>query len=80
MPSLPGRGHRQESPCSGAIWARYYQAGTDLPIFGDRDKSIHDSVSELSKERRNEYSWYNSDAQRALDRFDKWSADHPEHK
>ncbi len=65
-------------PGAGPIWARYYQIGTDLAIFGDRDKSIHDDVNELSKERKNGYSWYSADAQRALDRFEKWNAEHPE--
>ena len=68
------------SPGAGPIWARYYQIGTDIPIFGDRDKSIHDNVSEISKERRNGYSWYSAESQRALDRFDKWNLEHPEQK
>ena len=34
---------------AGPIWSRYYQIGTDKPIFGDRDKSIHDDVNELSR-------------------------------
>jgi PelA/Pel-15E family pectate lyase len=67
-------------PGAGPIWARYYQIGTDIPIFGDRDKSIHDNVSELSKERRNGYSWYSSESKRALDRFDTWSVEHLETK
>lgn len=62
----------------GPIWARYYQIGTDRPIFGDRDKSIHDNVNDLSRERRNGYNWYSAEAQRALDRFTAWSAQHPE--
>jgi PelA/Pel-15E family pectate lyase len=62
------------------IWARYYQIGTDLPVFGDRDKSIHDNVNELSSERRNGYSWYSADSQRALERFERWSAEHSESK
>ena len=66
------------TPGAGPIWARYYQTGTDIPVFADRDKSIHDNVSELSKERRNGYSWYSADSQCALDRFAKWSAEHPE--
>jgi len=65
---------------AGPIWARYYQIGTDMPIFADRDKSIHDNVSELSQERRNGYSWYSAESKRALDRFDTWSAEHPETK
>jgi PelA/Pel-15E family pectate lyase len=68
------------APGAGPIWARYYQIGTDIPIFADRDKSIHDNINELSRERRYGYSWYSSDSQRALDRFDKWSVEHPESK
>ncbi len=66
------------TPGAGPIWARYYKIGTDIPIFADRDKSIHDNVNELSKERRLGYSWYSADSQRALDRFAQWSAEHPE--
>jgi PelA/Pel-15E family pectate lyase len=68
------------TPGAGPIWARYYQIGTDIPIFADRDKSIHDNLNELSKERRFGYSWYSADSKRALDRFDKWSAEHSETK
>ena len=68
------------TPGAGPIWARYYQTGSDIPIFADRDKSIHDNVNELSKERRLGYSWYSSDSQRALDRFAKWNEEHPESK
>ncbi|MGO9317082.1 MAG: pectate lyase [Terracidiphilus sp.] len=66
------------TPGAGPIWARYYQTGADIPVFGDRDKSIHDNVSELSRERRLGYSWYSADSQRALERFAQWSAEHPE--
>ena len=68
------------TPGAGPIWARYYQIGTDIPIFGDRDKSLHDHVNELSKERRNGYSWYSPESQRAIDRFEKWKEEHPEQK
>ena len=68
------------SPGAGPIWARYYQIGTDIPVFADRDKSIHDHVNELSMERRNGYAWYSADPQRALDRFVKWNAEHMETK
>jgi PelA/Pel-15E family pectate lyase len=66
------------SPGAGPIWARYYQIGTNIPIFGDRDKSIHDNVRELSKERQNGYSWYSPESQRALDHFEKWNQEFPE--
>ena len=68
------------APGAGPIWARYYEIGTDRPIFGDRDKSIHDDVNEISLERRNGYSWYNAAPKAALDRFAEWSATHPRPK
>ncbi len=68
------------APGAGPIWARYYEIGTDRPIFGDRDKTIHDDVNELSRERRNGYNWYSAEATRALDRFAVWSEQHPEMK
>jgi len=68
------------APGAGPIWARYYQIGSDKPIFGDRDKSIHDDVNELSRERRNGYNWYSAAAEHALDRFVTWSQQHPESK
>ena len=61
---------------AGPIWARFYEPGTGRPIFGDRDKSIHDDVNEISAERRNGYSWYNAAPKEALDRFREWSARH----
>jgi len=68
------------APGAGPLWARYYQIDTEIPVFGDRDKSIHDNVRELSAERRNGYSWFGVEPQRALDRYEKWSLEHPESK
>jgi PelA/Pel-15E family pectate lyase len=61
---------------AGPIWARYYSLTTGKPIFGDRDKTIHDDVSELSLERRNGYAWYSSGPQNAIDVYEKWSKAH----
>lgn len=76
----PGGRDLSPTPGAGPIWARFYQIDTELPIFGDRDKSIHDNVSELSAERRNGYSWFGAAPQRALDRYEKWAQEHPEPK
>jgi PelA/Pel-15E family pectate lyase len=62
---------------AGPIWSRYYQIGTDKPIFGDRDKSIHDDVNELSRERRNGYSWYNTAGIATLAEYKTWAQTHP---
>lgn len=61
-----------ETPGAGPLWARFYQIGSDRPIFGDRDRSIHDTVDEISRERRNGYSWYNPAAKQALGRYADW--------
>ena len=65
------------APGAGPFWARYYEIGNDRPIFGDRAKSIHDDVNEISLERRNGYSWYNAAPAAALERYAAWSAAHP---
>lgn len=38
-------------------WARYYELGTNKPIYGDRDGKIHYTLEELTPERRTGYSW-----------------------
>ncbi|MGB6744550.1 MAG: pectate lyase [Terracidiphilus sp.] len=62
---------------AGPIWSRYYQIGTDKPIFGDRDKTIHDDVNDLSRERRNGYSWFNMEGAAVLAHYKTWAAAHP---
>lgn len=62
---------------AGPLWARYYEIGSDRPLFGDRDKSIHDKLEEISAERRNGYQWFNGGATRALEVYAQWSKDHP---
>jgi PelA/Pel-15E family pectate lyase len=54
-----------------ALWARYYELGTGRPIFGDRDRTIHYVVTELSAERRNGYQWFNSHPAAVLNEYDK---------
>jgi len=68
--------HLVPAPGNGPIWARYYEIGTDCPIFGDRDKSIHDNVNEISEERRNGYSWYNDTPKRMLEHYADWKKLH----
>lgn len=67
-------GMRALVPAQGAapLWARYYEISTNRPIFGDRDRTIHDNVQELSTERRNGYAWFSSQPESALERYAKW--------
>jgi PelA/Pel-15E family pectate lyase len=66
------------APGSGPIWARYYEIGTDRPIFADRDKTIHDNLEEISKERRRGYAWYRDTPKHALEVYTVWSKTHPQ--
>ena len=65
------------APGSGPLWARYYEISTDRPIFGDRDKTIHDKLEEISQERRRGYAWYRDSPKRALEEYAAWSKAHP---
>jgi PelA/Pel-15E family pectate lyase len=56
------------------LWARLYEVGTDRPVFGDRDRTVHYTVTELSSERRLGYQWYGTWPQSALDASEEWRA------
>ena len=64
--------HLEAVAGAGPIWARYYSLETGKPVFGDRDKTIHDTVEELSVERKNGYAWYSGGAKSALDAYAEW--------
>lgn len=49
-----------EDENAGPIWARFYEIGTNKPLFVDRDGSIHDELAGISQERRSGYAWYGS--------------------
>ena len=76
-PAPDGTGRQlQTAPGEGPIWSRYAEIGTNRPLFGDRDKSIHDEVDEISQERRNGYAWFGDNPKRVLDHFAKWTKTH----
>jgi PelA/Pel-15E family pectate lyase len=58
---------------AGPIWARYYSIPAQKPIFGDRDKTLHDNVNEISLERRNGYAWYSGAEQQTIDAYAAWA-------
>jgi PelA/Pel-15E family pectate lyase len=65
--------HLVSTAGAGPIWSRYYSLTTGKPIFGDRDKTIHDDEAELSLERRNGYAWYSNGEQQAINAYADWS-------
>jgi PelA/Pel-15E family pectate lyase len=70
--SDPTGRHLEPRPGAGPIWSRFYSLTTNRPIFGDRDKTIHDNIADISIERRNGYSWFSSSPQQALDAYAVW--------
>ena len=43
---------------NAVVWSRFYEIGTDRPVFGDRDDKVHYDLEEISDERRNGYAWF----------------------
>lgn len=66
----------EKDPGAGPIWSRFYKIGTDKPIFGDRDKTVHDDVNDLSRERRNGYAWFNTEGVDMLAEYKTWAQAH----
>lgn len=54
------------------LWARFYTLEDNLPFFCDRDGIKKFNLSEIGYERRNGYSWYNSDGLKVLNEYKKW--------
>ena len=45
-------------PLAPGLWARFYELGTNRPIFCGRDSVVKYSLAEIEYERRNGYRWY----------------------
>jgi PelA/Pel-15E family pectate lyase len=48
----------EQSQLRGPIWARFYEIGTNRPIFVGRDGVVKYSIAEIEQERRTGYNWY----------------------
>ena len=59
------------------LWARFYEIGTGKPIFGERDRTIHYDVAELSLEHRNGYGWYVTAPGELYPLYAKWKTTAP---
>ncbi|MDO8345035.1 MAG: pectate lyase [Cellvibrio sp.] len=59
------------------VWARFYEIGTNKPVFGDRDGSIFYEVGKVSEERRAGYAWYTTAPNKVLKKYAKWSKTYP---
>jgi PelA/Pel-15E family pectate lyase len=57
---------------AGPLWARFYEIGTNRPIFSDRDGVIRYDLAEIGDERRGGYLWYTDEPATTLRRYDRW--------
>ena len=64
-------------PEAGLIWARFYELGSNRPIFLDRDSVVRYAFSEIGHERRNGYAYYGGWAAGLLsDAYPQWREKH----
>ena len=56
-------------------WARFYEIGTNRPIFAGRDAIVRYSVDEIEQERREGYAWYGTWPRELVEReYSAWKA------
>jgi PelA/Pel-15E family pectate lyase len=58
------------------IWARFYELGTNRPIFSDRDGVVRYNLNEIGEERRSGYMWYTDEPATMIRRYDRWARQH----
>ncbi|HMC78384.1 MAG TPA: pectate lyase [Vicinamibacterales bacterium] len=74
-----GRSDRRvvPDPAAGLLWARFYELGTNRPIFLGRDSVVRPALSEIEYERRNGYAYYGQWPASLLDTdFPRWREKH----
>jgi PelA/Pel-15E family pectate lyase len=54
------------------VWTRFYELGTEKPLFCDRSSKFLYSLAEVSRERRSGYGWYTYAPQEVLDKYPEW--------
>jgi len=65
-------------PAAPPLWARFYEIGTNRPIFSGRDGVVRGRLDEIERERRVNYSWYGRWADDLLTRaYPAWKARRP---
>lgn len=55
-----------------ALWARFYELGSNRPVFAGRDGVKKYSIAEIEAERRNGYAWYGPWGESILREYSKW--------
>ena len=55
-------------PAAPPLWARFYEIGTNRPIFIGRDAMVRYSVAQIEEERCNGYRWYTDEPAELLNK------------
>lgn len=62
-----------EDPNAPPLWARFYEIGSNRPLFLDRDGVPRFRLADIGYERRNGYAWLGAWPQQLLDRdYPQW--------
>ena len=76
-PGADGRKDRHlvADPAAPPLWARFYELGTNQPIFVGRDKIVHYDYHEIERERRGGYDYLGDWPAKLLARdYPRWRA------
>lgn len=74
-PELPHKFDRVlvADPAAPPLWARFYELGTNRPIYSGRDGIIRYSLAEIEPERRGGYAWHVTVPQKLLEHdYPRW--------
>ncbi len=74
-PEMPHRFDRVlvSDPVAPPLWARFYELGTNRPIYTGRDGIVRYQLAEIEIERRSGYSWHNTEPQKLLEHdYPRW--------
>lgn len=72
-----GDGALKDDKNAKPLWARFYEIGTNKPVFGDRDDTVYYDLAKVSEERRSGYAWYVTDPEKVLKKYADWVKKHP---
>lgn len=59
-------------PNARALWARFYEIGSNRPFFCDRDGMVKYDIEEIGSERRGGYTWYGNWGESLANGYAKW--------
>ncbi len=65
-------------PSAPPLWARFYEIGTNKPIFSGRDSIVRYALAEIEAERRGGYNWYVKQPRELLEKeYPAWARKWP---